>query len=70
MDFSLQLKVYYRAKSILVKKYGKHSEVANAHSQNLMSLPHINNSSPCKVNEFSKKLLSSVQAQETMGKLK
>ena len=40
-----------------MKNYGKHSEVANAHVQNIMSLPHINN-------------LSSVQALETMAKLK
>ena len=61
---------YTRAKNIFVKKYGKHSEVANAHVQNIMSLPHINNSNPYKIHEFSGKLLSSVQALETMGKLK
>ena len=53
-----------------MKKYGKPSEVANAHVQNMMSLPHINNSNPCKIHEFSEKLLSRVQALETMGKLK
>ena len=53
-----------------MKKYGKPSEVANAHVQNMMSLPHINNSNPYKIHEFSEKLLSSVQALETMGKLK
>ena len=61
---------YTKAKNILVKKYGKHSEVANAHVQNIMSLPHINNSNPYKIHEFSEKLLSDVQALETMGKLK
>ena len=61
---------YTKAKNILVKKYGKHSEVANAHVQNIMSLPHINNSNPYKIHEFSEKLLSNVQALETMGKLK
>ena len=61
---------YTRAKSILVKKYGKHSEVANAHVQNIMSFPHINNSNPYKIHEFREKLLSSVQALETIGKLK
>ena len=60
---------YTRAKNILVKKFGKHSGVANAHIQNIMSLPHINNSNPYKIHEFSEKLLSSVQALETMGKL-
>ena len=53
-----------------MKKYGKQSEVANAHVQNIMSLTHINDSNPYKIHEFSEKLLSSVQALETMGKLK
>ena len=35
-----------------------------------MSLPHINNSNPYRIYKFSEKLLSSVQALETMGKLK
>ena len=60
---------YTRAKNILVKKYGKHSEVANAHVQNV-SLSHINNASPYKIHVFTEKFLSSVQALETMGKLK
>ena len=60
---------YTRAKNILVKKFGKHSRVANAHVQNIMSLPHINNSNPYKIHECSEKLLSCVQALETMGKL-
>ena len=53
-----------------MKNYGKHSEVTNAHVKSIMSLPHINNSNPHKIHEFSEKLLSSVQAQETIGKLK
>ena len=61
---------YTRAKNIFEKKYDKHSEVANAHVQNIMSLPHISNSNPYKIHEFSEKLLSSVQALETMGKRK
>ena len=61
---------YTRAKNIFVKKYGKHSEVANAHVQNIMLLHHISNSNPYKIHEFSEKLLSSVQALETMGKHK
>ena len=61
---------YTRAKNIFEKKYGKHGEVANAHVQNIMSLHHINNSNPYKIHEFSEKLLSSVQALETMGKHK
>ena len=53
-----------------MKKYGKQSEVANAQVQNIMSLTHINDSNSYKIHEFSEKLLSSVQALETMGKLK
>ena len=51
---------YTRTKNILVKKYGKNNEVANAHAQSIMSLTHINNSDPYKIHEFSKKLLRSV----------
>ena len=61
---------YDRAKNVFVKNYGKHSEVTNAHVKSIMSLPHINNSNPYKIHEFSENLLSSVQAQETIGKLK
>ena len=61
---------YTKTKNILLKKYGKHSEVSNAHVQNIMSLPHINNSNSYKIHEFSEKLLSNVQALQTMGKLK
>ena len=67
---SFTTKGYTRAKNILVKKYGKYSEVTNAHVQNIMLLPHINNSNPYKIHEFREKLLSSVEALETMGKLK
>ena len=34
---------YTIAKNILLTKYGKPSEVGNAHAQNIMSLPQINN---------------------------
>ena len=44
-------------------KYGKPSEVT-------MSLPQINNASPQKFHEFSEKLLWSVHALDTMGKIK
>ena len=59
---------YTRAKNILTTKYGKPVEVANAHVQNIMSLPQINNASPQKIHEFSEKLLCSVQELDTMGK--
>ena len=61
---------YNRAKNILISKYGKSSEIANAHIQNIMSLPHINRVNPYKIHEFTEKLLGSVQALETMGKPK
>ena len=61
---------YERSKAILTSKYGKPSEVANAHIQNIMALPQINNSNPVKIHEFYEKLLNSVQTLETMGKLK
>ena len=51
-------------------KYGKPSEVANAHVQSIMSLAQINNANPQKIYELSEKLLCSVQALDTMGKIK
>ena len=51
-------------------KYGKPSEVANAHVQNKMSLPQINNGNPQKIHESSEEILCSVQALDTMGKIK
>ena len=54
----------------MVSKYGKSSEVANVHIQNIMSLPHINSVNLYKVYEFNEKLRGSVQALKTMGKLK
>ena len=53
---------YTIAKNILMTKYGKPSEVT-------MSLPQINNAGPQKFHEFSEKLLWSVQALDTMGKI-
>ena len=61
---------YTRVNNILVEKYGKHNEISIAHVQNIMSLTHINISNPHKIHEFSEKLLGSVQALETMGKVK
>ena len=45
---------YTRAKIILLTKYGKPCEVANAHVQNIMSLPQINNANPQKFTIFQK----------------
>ena len=61
---------YERAKNILKSKYGKDSEVANAHIQSLISLPKITSSRSNKINEFYEKLVTHVQALDTMGKLK
>ena len=61
---------YNRAKSILSAKYGKPTEVANAHIQGIISLPTINNSNIYRIHEFYEKLLTNVNALETMGKLK
>ena len=61
---------YERAKNILKSKYGKDSEVANAHIQSIISLPTITGSSPYKINEFYEKLVTHVQALDTMGKLR
>ena len=58
---------YTRAKNILLTKYGKPSEVANAHVQNIMSLPQISNGNSQKINDFSEKLLCSKQALDIMG---
>ena len=58
---------YTRAKNILMTMYGKPSEDANAHVQNIMSLPQINNGNSQKINDFSEKLLCSKQALDIMG---
>ena len=50
--------------------YGKPSEVADAHVQNIMSLPQINNANPQSIHEFSEKLQRSMQVLDTMGKIK
>ena len=60
---------YERAKAILRSKYGEESEVVNAHVQNIMMLPTITNTSSSKIKGFFEKLITSVQALETMGKL-
>jgi len=61
---------YERAKNVLKTKYGKPSEVANAHMQCIMALPVTSGSSPSKIHDFYEKLVACVQALETMGKLK
>ena len=54
-----------RAKYIFLINYGKPSEVANAHAQNNVT-PAINS----EIHDFSGKLLCSMQALDTVGKIK
>ena len=60
---------YERAKVILKSRFGKPSEVAKAHIENVISLPVINNSNPGRIHSFYEKLVTSVQSLESMGKL-
>lgn len=61
---------YERAKNILKTKYGKPSEVANAHTQEIIALPTVYGSQPSKIQEFYGNLVTNIQALETMGKIK
>ena len=61
---------YNRAKSILEGKYGKPSEVSNAHIPSIMNLPYIENADPYKIHRFYEKLQTNVNTLDTMGKLK
>ena len=60
---------YERAKNILKSKYGKSSKVINAHVQEIVGLPVIDDPNPKIIHEFYSKLATCVQALETMGKL-
>ena len=61
---------YSRAKSILLGKFGKSTEIAAAHIQCITSLPIIQNSHPNQIHDFYEKLVVSVHALDTMNKLK
>ena len=61
---------YEPAKMILKAKYGKPSEVANAHTQCIIALPTVHRSQPVKILEFHKKLATNVQVLETMGNIR
>ena len=63
-------KGYERAKNILKTKYGKPSEVSNAHVQQIISLQTLLGSQPGKVHEFYENLVTNVHALETFGKIK
>ena len=54
---------------ILKTKYGKESEIVNAHVTNIMSLPVIYGSNPNKILEFYEMLSPNLQALKTMGKI-
>ena len=59
---------YLRAKNFLTTKYGKESEIINAHVTNIMSLPVIQGANPNKISDFYETLLLNLQALETMGR--
>ena len=60
---------FARAKLILTSRYGKPREAAAAYIQCITSLPIISNCNPERIQEFYKKLTTSVQAMETIKKL-
>jgi hypothetical protein len=61
---------YKRAKIILETKYGKISEVTNAHIKHIMSLPTIQGTAKANIHDFYDILVTHVQALETLGKLR
>ena len=61
---------YNRAESILEGKYGKPSEVANAHIQSITNLPYIGNADTYKIHRFYEKLQRNINTLDTMGKLR
>ena len=60
---------YNRAKSILMDRYGKESEIMKAYVQNILDLPRIKGTNPQKIHQFYEQLRYNVQSLETMGKL-
>ena len=60
---------YTRAKQILKTRFGKSAEVVNAHIEMIMNLPHIKGVNVARIHDFLNKLLPSIQALESMGKL-
>ena len=60
---------YSHAKAILQAKFGKPTVVANSHINCIILLPVVFGSHPNKVHDFNEKLMSSIQALETMRKL-
>ena len=60
---------YNRAKSVLLDKHGKDSEIIKAYTQQIFDLPIIPDQNVARIHEFSDKLTFSVQSLQTMGKL-
>ena len=61
---------YSRAKSILLGKFGESTEIAAAHIQCITSMPVAQILHPNRIHDFYEKLVISVQALDTMNKLK
>jgi hypothetical protein len=60
---------YNWAKSILLDKFGKESEIINSYVREILELPYITSVNPRKVAEFSEKLSYCVQTLDSMKKL-
>ena len=60
---------YNRAKSILLDKHGKDSEIIKAYTQQIFDLPTILNQNVYQIRGFCNKLTFSIQSLQTMGKL-
>ena len=69
-DLPFNTEGHERAKAILKAKFGKPGEVTNAHIQCIMSLPIITRNNVFKIHDFYEKLVTHLQALDTMGKLK
>ena len=61
---------YTQTNNILMTKYAKPREVANAHIQCIMGLSVITETNPTRINEFYEKLVTTIQTLECMGKKK
>ena len=53
---------YNRAKSILMDRYGKESEIVKAYVQNILDLPKIKGTNPQKIHQFYVQLRYNVQS--------
>ena len=61
---------YERAKTILIAKYRKPSEVTKAHIQSIIALPTVQGSQSARIYNFYEKLATNVQALDTMREIK